>query len=65
MHEDLRKSRYLKDRPAVPVYTRNLTVEHGILGLQMFGDPGCEFSESAEHIPVAGNQFAFAITDVC
>jgi len=51
----------LEDWPAFSINAGDLPIEHGGFNLQVFSDPGGEFSESAEDVSVARDQFTFAV----
>jgi hypothetical protein len=51
----------LEDWPAFSINAGDLPIEHGGFNLQVFSDPGGEFSESTEDVSVARDQFTFAV----
>ena len=53
-----------KGRPAGFVEAGDLAVENGVFDSKMFGDPGRQLRESAEHVSISGDQFAFAVLDM-
>jgi hypothetical protein len=57
----LSENQVSKGRPARFIETANLTIEHGTFGPEVCGDPGCEFVEPSENLPIPGNQFATSV----
>ena len=58
------KQQIAEVRPAALVQTRDLSIEHGALDAEVFGEPCREFCEAAEDVSVSGDQFRTTILKV-